>query len=304
MERKPILLILAAGMGSRYGGLKQLDPMGPNGETILDFSIHDARQAGFGKVVFVIRKDFDEAFRKGVGSRCEGKIDTGYAYQQLDDLPVGYSLPEGREKPWGTSHAIQAARDVLDAPFAVINADDFYGSPAYLAMARHLMSLPEAEKLEASMVGYPLANTLSPHGTVNRGICGLKEGRLLDEVEEYTSICRETDGTIQGDNLQGERRPLDDGAIASMNFWGFTPALFPVLEKEFSDWLKDNLEVPKSEFYIPTLVDSMIHRHDIECPVLESNSPWFGVTYPEDKPEVVRRIGQLIQAGEYEGLSD
>lgn len=300
MTSDPTLLILAAGMGSRYGGLKQLDPMGPNGETILDFSIHDAHQAGFGQVVFVIRKDFDQAFRDGIGSRCEGKIQTGYAYQQLDDLPDGLTVPEGREKPWGTSQAIWAARELLDNPFAVINADDFYGRPAYEAMARHLTSIPDKSQPAAAMVGYPLINTLSPNGTVNRGICELKGGRL-EAVEEFTSIRREEDGKIHGDNLKGERSVLDEGAIASMNFWGFTPSVFPILGKEFSAWLKENREVQNSEYYIPTLVDSMMHEHGIACPVLKADSPWFGVTYPEDKPEVVKQISQLIEAGEYAG---
>jgi len=303
MSIKPTLLVLAAGMGSRYGGLKQLDPMGPNGETILDFSIHDARKAGFGKVVFVIRKDFDKAFRESVGARCENQIETDYAYQALDDLPPNQHVPDDREKPWGTSHAIRSARSILDTPFAVVNADDFYGSSAYAAMAEHLTALQEPSQLAASMVGYPLSNTLSPNGTVNRGICGLNEGKL-DTVEEFTSIRREADGTIHGDNLKGERMPLDDEAIASMNFWGFTPALFPVLEEEFSKWLEQNRDVPKSEYYIPTLVDTLIAERGVQCPVLQADSPWFGVTYPDDKPEVVKQIGNLIKAGDYEGLGD
>ncbi len=296
---KPTLLILAAGMGSRYGGLKQMDPMGPNGETVLDYSVFDAIRAGFGKVVFVIREDFAEAFKQGVGARFAGRIEVDYAFQKLDDLPEGFSVPEGREKPWGTSHAIRAARHVVNEHFAVINADDFYGSDAYARATDFFNSLPEGTRGETAMVGYPLENTLSDHGHVNRGICQLDDAHALTSVEEILQIEREADGVVRGSTSDDQRIDIASDAIASMNFWLFGPDFFDRLEASFTHFLEDHGSELKSECYIPSVVDELIQSGQSNCPVLPTRSEWFGVTYPADKPHVVESIARLIEAGEY-----
>lgn len=294
------LLVLAAGMGSRYGGLKQMDPMGPNGETVLDYSVYDAIRAGFTRVVFIIREDFSEAFREGVGARFDGKIKVDYAFQKLDDLPEGFSVPEGREKPWGTVHAIRSARDQVDGPFAVINADDFYGSDSYRRMADYFRQSGEAGdgKSHYAMVGYQITKTLSDHGDVNRGICSDDNGFLRD-VEEVTEIKREDDGKIHGNGLDGNRREVPEDAVASMNFWGFGNEFFAQIEEHFTEFLRQRGSELKSECYIPTLVDELIREGKADCKVLETTSSWFGVTYPDDKPHVVSAIQGLINAGEY-----
>lgn len=284
-------------MGSRYGGLKQLDAMGPSGQTMIDYAVQDAVRADFGKVVFVIRKDFEEAFRTQVGEKHTGKIEVCYAFQDLHDLPNGHLVPAGRTKPWGTAHAVRAARDCITEPFAVINADDFYGREAYAQMAS-LLSKAEPDQLGASMVGYILRNTLSPHGTVNRGICVLSEGNL-QSVEEYTAIAHDTDDELRGNNLEGKRGLVSDKAVVSMNFWGFTPAILAPLETRFTAFLKARGHEEKSEYYLPSLVDSLIQEGTINCPVLQTESPWFGVTYPEDKARVVESIQKLTDAGIY-----
>jgi len=300
---QPTLLVLAAGMGSRYGGLKQIDPMGPNGETVLDYSVFDAIRAGFGRVVFIIREDFAEAFQHGVGARFAGRIEVDYAFQRLDDLPAGFSVPDGRDKPWGTAHAVRAARDVVTGAFAVINADDFYGRDAYQRAADFLNVAAQPNPLSHyAMIGYPLANTLSDHGDVNRGICTCDGAGLLTNVEEFVAIGREADGVVRGSALDGSRRVVDDGTPVSMNFWCFTPCLFGLLETEFSAFLQEHGGKEKSEFYIPTLVDSLIRGRAADCRVLETDSQWFGVTYPEDKAHVVASIRSLIDAGEYPEL--
>lgn len=297
--QKPTLLILAAGMGSRYGGLKQLDGMGPNGETILDYDVYDALTAGFGKVVFVIRESFAEQFRQQVGSRFEGKIEVAYAYQDLHDLPAGYTVPEGREKPWGTAHAIRAARDLIHEPFVVINGDDFYGRDAYVQIARHLSSLNAgADALHLSMVGYPILNTLSAHGSVNRGLCQIENDQLRS-IEEVTGIHRTADGSLSGTNTRGEQITISPDSLVSMNFWGFTPALFTYLEEHFTAFLAAHGSEPKSECYIPAVVDALIRERGLPCPVLKTSANWFGVTYPEDKPQVVAAIAKLIAEGLY-----
>ena len=216
---KPTLLVLAAGMGSRYGGLKQMDPMGPNGETVLDYSVYDAIRAGFGRVVFIIREDFAEAFKQGVGARFADRIEVDYVFQKLDDLPTGFDVPDGREKPWGTAHAVRAARHAVKEHFAVINADDFYGQDAYFRAAAFFDSLPEGTNNETAMVGYPLENTLSDHGQVNRGICKIDEKGFLTNVEEYLNIEREDDGFVRGNALDGNRHIVPAGSLVSMNFW-------------------------------------------------------------------------------------
>jgi len=296
---KPTLLVLAAGMGSRYGGLKQIDPMGPHGETVLDYSVYDAIRAGFGRVVFVIREDFAEAFKHGIGARFAGRIQVDYVFQHLADLPAGFTVPPGREKPWGTSHAVRAARHVVHEHFAVINADDFYGRDAYLQAATFFSSLPANTTNEIAIVGYSLENTLSDHGHVNRGICTIDEQGFLTNVEEYINIERENDGQVRGNALDGTRRVVPAGSPVSMNFWACGPAFFGMLEDPFSRFLHAAGTQMKSECYIPTIVDALIHGGHARCPVLQTTSPWFGVTYPDDKPYVVASIRKLIAAGVY-----
>lgn len=296
---KPTLLVLAAGMGSRYGGLKQMDPMGPNGETVLDYSVYDAIRAGFGRVVFIIREDFADAFRQGVGARFADRIEVDYVFQKLDDLPDGFSVPEGRTKPWGTSHAVRAARNAVTGHFAVINADDFYGRDAYLRATSFFSSLPDDATNSIAMVGYPLENTLSDHGHVNRGICKIDEKGFLTNVEEYLNIERESDGYVRGNALDGKRHVVPAGSLVSMNFWAFGPDFFGSLEEAFHRFLDESGDQLKSECYIPTVVDHLIHGGYAQCPVLRTNSQWFGVTYPDDKPFVVESIKKLIALGEY-----
>lgn len=277
-----------------------MDPMGPNGETVLDYSVHDAIRAGFGRVVFIIREDFAEAFKQGVGARFADQIQVDYAFQRLDDLPEGCTLPEGRVKPWGTSHAIRAARNLVNEPFAVINADDFYGADAYVQAAGFLNSPRlENEKSHYGMVGYPLANTLSDHGDVNRGICTRDANGLLTSVEEYVKIEREADGVVRGNALDGSRRAIPEDSPVSMNFWAFTPCFFEFLEVDFQKFLQEFGHLEKSEYYIPTAVDAMIRAGQADCRVLNTTSHWFGVTYPDDKQHVVASIERLIANGEY-----
>ncbi|MEO8613918.1 MAG: sugar phosphate nucleotidyltransferase [Luteolibacter sp.] len=297
---KPTLLVLAAGMGSRYGGLKQMDPMGPNGETVLDYSVYDAIRAGFGRVVFIIREDFAEAFKSGVGARFADRIQVDYAFQKLDDLPDGFAIPEGRTKPWGTAHAVRSARNLVKESFAVINADDFYGSDAYVRAAEFLASpRSETDKAHYAMIGYPLVNTLSDHGDVNRGICTRNESGLLSSVEEYVQIEREADGVVRGTSLDGSRREVCENSPVSMNFWAFTHCFFNHLEAEFTAFMKNSGTMEKSENYIPTVVDALIRACEADCAVLSTTSHWFGVTYPEDKPHVVASIMKLIGSGDY-----
>jgi dTDP-glucose pyrophosphorylase len=300
---KPTLLVLAAGMGSRYGGLKQMDPMGPNGETVLDYSVYDAIRAGFGRVVFIIREDFAEAFRQGVGSRFADVIEVDYAFQKLDDLPEGFSVPEGRTKPWGTAHAIRAARHLVKESFAVINADDFYGRDAYVRAAEFLNTpRTENDKAHYAMIGYPLINTLSDHGDVNRGICTRSADGLLASVEEYVKIERDSDGVVRGNALDGTRSEVCEKSPVSMNFWAFTHCFMDHLETEFSHFLKNFITVEKSENYIPTVVDALIRSGKADCAVLDTTSHWFGVTYPDDKQHVVSSIRTLIETGEYPAI--
>ncbi len=277
-----------------------MDPMGPNGETVLDYSVFDAIRAGFGKVVFIIREDFAEAFKSSVGARFAGKIEVEYAFQKLEDLPDEFSIPEGRVKPWGTAHAVRAARHVTDGPFAVINADDFYGADAYQVIADWFAaSAGDAGKDHYSMVGYPLRNTLSDHGTVNRGICQTDADGLLTDVQEVVEIARDASGQVFGTALDGSRIEIAEAAPVSMNFWGFTRAYFDQLEEHFIEFLKEKGGELKSECYIPTVVDDLIRRGVADCRVLDTSSSWFGVTYPDDKPHVVDSIATLIQNGAY-----
>ncbi|MGC6466251.1 MAG: nucleotidyltransferase family protein [Akkermansiaceae bacterium] len=299
MVDSPALVVLAAGMGSRYGGLKQMDPMGPSGETVLDYSVFDAIRAGFSKVVFVIREDFADDFKEKVGAKFQGRIEVAYAYQSLNDLPDGHLLPKGREKPWGTAHAVRAARHELDRPFAVINADDFYGSDAYLQAANFLTSASSGNSpSNYALVGYQLVRTLSDHGAVNRGICQTSDG-LLKGVEEVFDISRKSDSEIEGRTQNDQACLLEEDVIVSMNLWAFPLGFLDELEKQFLDFLQEHGGELKSECYIPTIVDTLIKTGGIDCHVLETSSSWFGVTYPDDKPHVVENIRSLVDVGTY-----
>jgi NDP-sugar pyrophosphorylase family protein len=287
------LLVLAAGMGSRYGGLKQIDPLGPAGETILDYSVFDAMRAGFGRVVFVIRRDFEADFRESVGRRFEGRVDVDYVFQQANDLPEGFVAPADREKPWGTGHAIWCARSAVDSPFLAINADDFYGSGAFPAVADFLRS--EKNPARFCMAGYRLDTTLSENGTVSRGVCETTPAGLLRAVREHTRISRgpsgiadEADGTV----FTGAER-------VSMNCWGFTPEVFTFLGEGLRRFLENHAGDPKSEFYIPSAVAEMVEREEAEVSVLPVESRWFGMTYREDRPAVVEALRALVASGAY-----
>lgn len=297
---KCTLIVLAAGMGSRYGGLKQLDPMGANGATVLDYAVYDALRAGFSKVVFVIREEFAPAFRERVGSKFEDRMAVAYAYQDLNDLPAGFNVPNGREKPWGTAHAVRAARNQVEGPFAVINADDFYGLEAYQMMVAYFEAGAKEAGLACALVTYPLGHTLSEHGNVNRGLCEVKAGHLQG-VEEHEAIAVNAEGALQGRNQAGEIVALDAASPVSMNFWGFTPAFFAPLEVAFEAFLKEHGEELKSECYLPSVVDALINGGQTQCTVLASPGQWFGVTYPEDKPRVQARIAELVAEGIYPG---
>ncbi len=294
---KPTLLILAAGMGSRYGGLKQVDKLGPSGETILEYSIYDAIKAGFGKVVFVIRKDIEQAFKETFTSKFSGKIEIEYAFQELNSLPEGFTLHPERTKPWGTAHAVLVAKDVINEPFAVINADDFYGANAFKTISVFLTSLCNATHV-FSMVGYKLENTLSEYGTVSRGVCSHDADRNLTSVIERTAIERK-DAQIQFIDENGMPHPLTGNEIVSMNFWGFTPSFFAFAENQFKEFLQKRGSELKSEFYIPTVVNNLIVSGEVTTKVLESSAKWFGVTYQEDKAFSIQKINDLIAEGVY-----
>jgi hypothetical protein len=291
---KPTLLVLAAGMGSRYGGLKQIDPVGPAGETIIDYSIFDALRAGFGKLVFVIRHDIEQQFREIVGSRFEKRVAVEYVFQELDKLPPGFSVPAGRTKPWGTTHAILMAESVIHEPFAAINADDFYGRSAYSVLANHLNSGTP----DYAMVGFILKNTLSDNGTVARGVSRTDANHYLTSIVEMMKIERDGAGAKNTD-ADGKVTHLTGDEAVSMNFWGFTPALFPQLRTEFDKFLKRAGQEQKSECYIPSTVGDLVTSGQARVKVLRSPDSWFGVTYREDRPQVVESIRKLVAKGEY-----
>ncbi len=293
---EPTLVIMAAGMGSRYGGIKQIDPMGPNGEIILDYSVKDAVKAGFGRVVFIIRNDIEKAFRESIGKRFKGIIDVDYAFQELNDLPSGYSVPEGRGKPWGTGHAVLACRKMVKEPFIVINADDFYGEEAFRDGARGLKNM-NSEVLEGFLVGYRLANTLSPHGYVTRGVCETDDDALSCVTERF-KIGRNDNGVVEYQD-EGKNIPISGEELASMNFWGFSPALFPVLESRFAEFLKESGSGLKTEYLIPSEIDALISEGKMSVKVLKTDAVWFGVTFPEDKPAVKATLSSLIKRGVY-----
>lgn len=293
---KPTLLVLAAGMGSRYGGLKQLDAVGPSGETIMDYSIYDAIRAGFGKVVFVIRRDFEEDFRRQILPKYENHIPVELVFQSIDALPAGFKAPEGRTKPWGTNHAVMMAAEAIKEPFTVINADDFYGRDSFATIGRELANV-EGES-NYCMVGFRVGNTLSESGTVARGVCSVSADGYLTGVVERTDIQR-VDGkiTFTGDN--GFKVSTDDHTLVSMNMWGFTPDYFRYSEEHFSEYLSHNITNPKAEFYIPLMVNQLIVTGKARVKMLDTTSQWFGVTYAEDRAEVVAKINALVEAGEY-----
>jgi len=292
---KPTLIILAAGMGSRYGGLKQLDEVGPNGEAIIDYSLYDAIRAGFGKVIFVIRRDFEDAFKERFDPKLKGRITVEYVYQSLDKLPAGFTLPSERQKPWGTAHALLMADGVANEPFAVINADDFYGNKAYQAMADFLNN--SGDPAEYAMIGYNVENTLSDHGTVSRGVCETDANGYLTTVIERTKIIGETDGIYFYE--EDGKHPLNPKSPVSMNFWGLKPNVFGYLNEGFAQFLKEHGQELKSEYYIPLLVNDNIVNGNIKTKVIECDSPWFGVTYIEDKPIVKGKIDRLVEDGIY-----
>ena len=293
----PTLLVLAAGMGSRYGGLKQLDPVGPKGETLLDYSVHDAIRAGFTRVVFLIRRDIEKEFREKVGARYDGKVPVGYAFQELSDLPGGFSPPAGRTKPWGTAHAVWCARDVVAGNFAAINADDFYGAPTFRVMAEFLRGTDaNARPAQFAMAAFRLGRTLSEHGTVARGICGVGPDELLRSIEELTDIARQSDGEIAASG-----RVFAEETPVSMNFWGFNPQVFLLLEKELLRFLAADGGSDKAECYLPSAVTGMMESGEAQVRVLPTGSDWFGVTYREDRARVVRSIAALTASGEYAG---
>ncbi|MCM1452254.1 MAG: sugar phosphate nucleotidyltransferase [Clostridium sp.] len=292
---KPTLLVLAAGMGSRYGGLKQLDGVGPAGQTIMDYSIYDAIRAGFGKVVFVIRKDFEKDFNEIILSKYKGHIPVEVAFQSIDDLPAGFSVPEGRVKPWGTGHAIRAARNVVAEPFVVINADDFYGRDAFEVVAKQLAH----QRDEYSMVGFRIGNTMTENGSVSRGVCSVDADGNLASVVERTAIAYDADRNIKFADENGVEQTLEPNTPVSMNFWGFGPDLFGYLEREFLSFLQAKGSEMKSEFYIPTVVSTLIANGEKSVKVLDTESQWFGVTYPEDRPTVVASLAELHAKGAY-----
>ncbi len=294
---KPTLFILAAGMGSRYGGLKQLDGLGPNGETIMDYSVYDAVRAGFGKVVFVIRESFVDDFKEIVLKKYENIIPTEVVFQELSNVPEGVSYNPEREKPWGTNHAVMMGEDVIHEPFAVINADDFYGKESFEVMARFLEGV-SGKTNEYAMLGYHLKNTLSESGTVARGVCEVDENNNLTNVVERTSIIRK-DGVIVFTDEDGTDVSLAENTPVSMNFWGLTPDYFQYSKEMFIDFLNEKGQELKSEFFIPLVVNNLVMSGKASCKVLDTTADWFGVTYAADRPEVVEKIQKLIDAGVY-----
>ncbi len=297
------LVVLAAGMGSRYGGLKQIDPVGPAGETVLDYAVFDALRAGFSRVVFVIRHDFEALFREKIGVRYAGRVAVDYVFQSVDALPTGFAPVGGREKPWGTGHAVWCARDVVNDRFAVINADDFYGADSFRRLASFLQAAPASQSSPApfAMVGFKLANTLSEHGTVSRGVCAMATTGALTAIVEQTSIA--------ADDV-GRAKRFSGAEIVSMNCWGFTPALFGLLDRQLRAFLEQTVPAEgiapstlptamKAEFYLPAAVSTMIAERTATVTVLPTDGSWFGVTYREDKPRVSAAVAALVDSGAY-----
>lgn len=295
---KPTLVVLAAGMGSRYGSLKQLDGLGPSGETIMDYSIYDAIRAGFGKVVFIIRRSFEADFREKILSKYEGRIAVEVVFQDMENLPEGFSVPEGREKPWGTNHATMMAKTAVNEPFAVINADDFYGRSGFAVLADKLREVA-GESNKYCMVGYRVGNTLSESGSVSRGVCEVDERGFLTGVVERTSIERNAEGKIAFTDENGVEQTLEENTPVSMNMWGFTPDYFAHSDAQFVDFLKATEGNLKAEFFIPLVVNKLVKEGTATCEVLDTPDQWFGVTYAADRDGVVAKIEALVAKGEY-----
>ncbi len=298
-NKKISLVVLAAGMGSRYGGLKQMDAFGPNGETIIDYSLYDAHRAGFNHIVFIIRESFAEKFKETFGPKLKGLMDVDYVYQELDNVPLNYTPAADRDRPWGTAHAVWVAHDVVDGPFGVINADDYYGPESYETLYTFLAT--QKEKEEYAVVGYKLNNTLSEHGTVNRGVCQADEEGYLVGIEECTKIGRNKEGIISFPGDDGQDRLLSPDTPVSMNMWGFFPSYFSYFEHEFGIFLVNDGQELKSEYYIPKLIDTLIQSRERKTAVLSCDAEWFGVTYREDKEFVSDRLKKLIDSGVYPG---
>jgi dTDP-glucose pyrophosphorylase len=295
---KPALLILAAGIGSRYGGMKQIDQVGPSGEAIIDYSLYDAIRAGFGKIVFVIRKDIENDIREFLKHKLTGKIKMEFVHQELDMIPEGYICPPDRIKPWGTAHAIWVAGNAIKEPFVAINADDFYGRGSYMKMADYLISHSQANSTDFCMIGYQIQNTLSDFGSVSRGICEADERSNLKAVVERTEIFRKNGGIVYRDENAREV-PLSAETLVSMNIWGFTPSIFTHIEQQFSEFIRKNISNIKAELYIPKIVNEIIKNGKANVKILPATDEWFGVTYKEDKPLAIQNIRKLIEQGVY-----
>jgi len=297
---RPVLVVMAAGIGSRYGGLKQIDPMGPNGEIIMDYSIYDALKAGFDKVVFIIKRDIEEIFREKVGKRIEKFIDTEYVFQSINDVPEGFTVPAERVKPWGTAHAVRSCRNVVDRPFAVINADDFYGRNSFEVLYDYLKDAEDQPgNYQFCMVGFRIENTLTDHGSVARGVCTVSPDGNLIEIHERTRI--EKFGNTAKYTENGEDWiDIPYGTMVSMNTWGFTPGIFKELDERFPAFLDANRDnILKAEYFLPTVVDSLISEGKATVRVLPCRDRWYGVTYKEDKPVVKQALRDMIQSGIY-----
>ena len=303
MNKKPILVVMAAGMGSRYGGLKQIDPVGPSGEAILDYSLYDARRAGFETVVFIIKHEIEQAFQEAVGARAlRAGFEVRYAYQQLDKLPEGFTVPEGRVKPWGTAHAILVAEEAIgDAPFAVINADDYYGPQGFRLVYDYLCSHADGDRFAWSMVGFLLKNTVSANGSVSRGVCVTDAAGNLHSVTERTCIAPYAGGIHYSEDGGESWTDLDENSVVSMNLWGFTPAYIAEAKAGFAAFLRENLPVNplKCEYYLPSVVTAALQQGKAEVRVLTSTDKWHGITYREDKPELVAALQQMSAQGLY-----
>lgn len=301
MEKKPVLAIMAAGMGSRYGGLKQIDPVDEYGNLIIDFSIYDAKEAGFEKVVFIIKEAIEKDFKELIGRRIEKQMEVEYVYQELDKLPKGYQVPSERQKPWGTAHAILCCKDVIDGPFAVINADDYYGKEAFRAIYDQLMTMEDGEKYEYTMVGYELYKTLTDFGHVARGVCQVGSDHKLEDIKERTRIEKRGDGAAFTEDDGETWTELPENTVVSMNMWGFTRSILDEISKRFSAFLDQQIPVNplKCEYFLPFVVDELLKEGRAEVKVLHSKDNWYGVTYKEDKKVVVDAVKELKAKGCY-----
>ena len=300
MDKKPTLVIMAAGMGSRYGGLKQMDKLGPAGEVIIDYSLYDAKRAGFEDVVCIIKHEIEDGFKEIMNKGAAKHMNIRYAYQDINAIPEGFTVPEGRVKPWGTGHAILAAKDLIDGPFAVINADDYYGPGVYKTLYDYLLTAQDGEKYDYCMAGYKIENTLTENGSVARGVCVAKDG-YLERIDERTKV-QLNDGKIQFTEDDGESwTTVEPGTVVSMNYFGFTPSILKELEEKFPDDLREIIEKNplKGEFYIPIVTSELINEGKASVKVLPCNDKWFGVTYKEDRAVVVENIKRLTEEGLY-----